>query len=90
MCMQPEGPFCQSCSMPLSQSDLKGTEADGSKSEKYCAYCYQHEAFVDPDMTLTPMIDVSAQGWVDQDPNLTVKQAKARLAQILPHLERWR
>ncbi len=32
--MQPVGPFCQSCGMPLSQQEFFGTEANGSKNQK--------------------------------------------------------
>ena len=31
--------FCQSCGMPLTDEVL-GTNADGSKNEEYCMYCY--------------------------------------------------
>ena len=38
--------FCQSCGMPMDQDPEKGgTNADGSKSVKYCSYCYQSGAF---------------------------------------------
>ena len=33
--------FCQSCGMPMGQTDERyGTEADGSKNKDYCMYCY--------------------------------------------------
>lgn len=35
-----EQKFCQSCGMPLTD-DYKGTNADGSRSEDYGAYCYK-------------------------------------------------
>lgn len=39
-------PMCQSCGMPLSKDpNGGGTNADGSKTEKYCSYCYQNAAF---------------------------------------------
>jgi hypothetical protein len=41
-------------------------------------------------MTLGEMIEVSAKGWSDQDPNITYMQAKAQMEQIIPYLERWR
>jgi len=88
--MQPEEPFCQSCAMPLGKPELFGTEADGAKSEKYCTYCYQNGVFTQPDATLEEMIEISAKGWSDQDPNTSYEQAKAQLFQMLPHLERWR
>ena len=33
--------FCQCCGMPMGDTDeLYGTNADGSKNEEYCKYCY--------------------------------------------------
>jgi len=87
---QPQGPFCQSCGMPISQPDLVGTEADGSKCEKYCVYCYKDGKFIQPDATLEQMIEISAKGWSDQDPTTTYEQAKAQMEKVLPYLERWR
>ena len=39
-----EQKFCQSCGMPLTE-ELLGTNADGSKNEDYCIYCYKDGAF---------------------------------------------
>lgn len=40
--------FCQSCGMPMEQDPGKGgTEADGTRSVKYCSYCYLDGKFVD-------------------------------------------
>ena len=51
--------FCQSCGMPLSKDEQGGgTEADGSKSTKYCSHCYQQGKFTLPDITATQMIDL--------------------------------
>lgn len=48
--------FCQSCGMPMKKDPEKGgTNADGSKSEKYCSYCYENGAFFQPDMTVKEM-----------------------------------
>ncbi|MDO6432848.1 zinc ribbon domain-containing protein [Flavitalea sp. BT771] len=47
--------FCQSCSMPLDSKAVLGTEKDGSASLEYCKFCYQHGAFVHPEMTLAGM-----------------------------------
>lgn len=35
--------FCQSCGMPLDEKHDNnfGTNADGSKNETYCGYCYK-------------------------------------------------
>ena len=87
---QPQGPFCQSCGMPMNQPNLHGTEAKGSKSEKYCAYCYKDGEFIQPEATLEKMIEISAKGWSDQDPTVTYEQAKTQMEEVLPYLERWR
>ena len=88
--MHPEGTFCQSCGMPLGNPEDHGTEINGLKSEKYCTYCYQNGAYTGPETTIEEMIEISAKGWSDQDPNTTLEQARAQMKQMLPHLERWR
>ena len=38
--------MCQSCGMPMKKDPAGGgTNADGTKSEMYCSYCYQKGAF---------------------------------------------
>jgi hypothetical protein len=40
--------FCQSCGMPMEKDvEMGGTNADGSKTMKFCSYCYKSGAFVD-------------------------------------------
>ncbi len=47
---------CQSCGMPLKKDpEGGGTEANGTKSMKYCSRCYQAGAFVNPGMTMVEM-----------------------------------
>lgn len=47
---------CQSCGMPLKKDPAGGgTNADGSKSNMYCGYCYQNGAFTKPDLTVEQM-----------------------------------
>lgn len=47
---------CQSCGMPLKRDELGGgTNADGSKSTKYCSKCYEKGVFKNPNMTVTEM-----------------------------------
>jgi hypothetical protein len=81
--------YCQSCGMPLTKPEDHGTEIKGSKSEKYCHYCFQNGKFT-ADMSLEEMIEISAKGWSDQDPNVSLEHARAQMKQMLPYLERWR
>jgi hypothetical protein len=40
--------FCQSCGMPMDKDPGNGgTEADGTKNQKYCSYCYTSGKFHD-------------------------------------------
>lgn len=83
--------FCQSCGMPLSD-ELLGTNADGSKNEDYCIYCYKGGEFTQ-NFNMSQMIEFCARytdqmneqaGW-----NMTPDQAKAQMRQFFPTLKRW-
>ena len=79
--------FCQSCSMPLDNSELLGTEKDGSKSHEYCKYCYQDGAFVTPEMSLKEMTSVVVTQMEKRniDPKIIDMAVSS-----LPNLKRWR
>ena len=76
--------------MPIAERELRGTEEDGTKSKKYCHYCYEDGAFKQPNVTLDEMIEISAKGWSNKDPTISYEQAKSFMKKHLPHLERWR
>ena len=78
--------FCQSCSMPLDNPAVLGTEEDGSKSHEYCKYCYQHGEFTHPGITLDEMKARMTQ-MLDKEklPEDILEAAISRL----PHLRRW-
>ena len=47
------GDKCQSCGMPMDKDPHGGgTEADGSKSARFCSICYEGGAFRHPDVTV--------------------------------------
>lgn len=47
---------CQSCGMPMKQDPQGGRlNADGTKNQMYCSYCYVDGQFHQPDMTVTEM-----------------------------------
>ena len=50
-----EQKFCQSCGMPMTNETL-GTNADGSRNDDYCIYCYKDGKFTQ-DMTMEQMIE---------------------------------
>ena len=87
--MEPK--FCQSCGMPLTDQIL-GTNADGSKNEDYCIYCYKDGAFTG-DFTMEEMVQFCAQ-FVDEfnkntNQNLSKEEYKDVLRKFYPNLKRW-
>lgn len=88
----PQGPFCQSCSMPMTSEEHFGTEADGSQSKDYCTYCYQQGKFTQPEITMEGMVDYLAANWGKwtNRPDLTSDDAKPEIKGILSNLKRWK
>ena len=84
--------FCQSCGMPLTE-DVLGTNADGSKNEDYCMYCYMDGKFLQ-DCTMDEMIEHCAQfvGAVNEGlpQPITKEEYIGQMKMYFPHLKRWR
>ena len=74
-------------------NEALGTNADGSRNDDYCIYCYKDGKFTQ-DMTMEQMIDHCAQ-FTDEinrqsGQNLTQEQAKEMMRRFFPHLKRWK
>ena len=87
-----EQKFCQSCGMPLTDEVL-GTNADGTKNEDYCMYCYKDGKFLQ-DCTMDEMIEHCAQ-FVDEvnkglPQPITKEEYIGQMKMYFPHLKRWR
>jgi len=82
--------YCQSCGMPMSEDDLFGKNADGSKNEEYCCYCYTDGAFYNPNETLEGMIEVCAPHVVEAGFCPDMDSARKMLGEFLPQLKRWK
>ena len=82
----PEGPFCQSCAMPMQNDEHFGTNADGSKSDEYCTYCYQGGEFTEPNVTMQGMIERVQR--IMRDMN-SPQDVIDKTAQFIPMLKRW-
>ena len=97
-----EQKFCQSCGMPLTE-DVLGTNADGSKNEDYCMYCYKDGQFLQ-DCTMEEMIEHCAQFFAEQsgkaervnavneglEKPITKEEYIGQMKMYFPHLKRWR
>lgn len=83
-----EQKICQSCGMPLISDSDFGTNADGSKNEEYCHYCFSNGSF-SKDETLEEMVEscipfsLKAGEYPDQD------TAREGLLRQLKVLKRW-
>lgn len=78
---------CQSCGMPLAKDEGRGgTEADGSKSSRFCSHCYQNGKFTEPNITMTEM-QAKAKGKIQSMgfPGFLA----TFFTKNVPHLERW-
>ncbi len=90
--MEQEMKFCQSCGMPLNDQML-GTNADGSKNEDYCMYCYKDGKFLQ-NCTLDEMIEHCSQFVDEVNKNIpkpmTKEEYKQMMRQYFPMLKRWK
>ncbi len=84
--------FCQSCGMPLTD-DVLGTNADGTRNEDYCMYCYRDGKFLQV-CTMDEMIEHCAQfvGAVNEGlaQPITKEEYIGQMKMYFPHLKRWR
>ncbi|MFV5695851.1 zinc ribbon domain-containing protein [Flavobacterium sp. LB3P122] len=79
--------FCQSCGMPLTTEESKGTENNGLKNNDYCKYCYEDSQFKNPEMNLEEMGKVvKAHMEKKKLPNYMIQKA----LNVLPVLKRWK
>jgi hypothetical protein len=81
------GTYCQSCSMPIDNAEMQGTEKDGTKSNVYCKYCYQQGAFVSPNMTLDEMKTIVKE---QMEKRHIDSHVIGMAISSLPHLKRWK
>ena len=84
--------FCQSCGMPLT-NDVLGTDADGTKNDDYCMYCYKDGKFLQ-DYTMDEMIEHCAQfvNAVNEglEKPITKEEYIGMMKSYFPQLKRWR
>ena len=82
--------YCQSCGMPLSEESHFGKNADGSKNEDYCCYCYENGAFNNPDMTMEEMIELCVPHVVEAKVCPDAESARKMMQEFFPTLKRWK
>ena len=76
--------------MPLESrkaGDCRGSEGDGSKSDKWCSLCYAGGKFIDPNCTLEEMIKIVDTALKRDKASFFLRTMAKRQ---IPSLERWR
>lgn len=79
--------ICQSCSMPMDDEKVFGTNADGTKNSDYCIYCYKNGEFVDK---------VSMQEYIEMcvpfaaQAGMTIPEMRHHCETVFPTLKRWK
>lgn len=85
---QPQGPFCQSCGMPLGTPEDFGTDAHGFRINDYCRFCFQDGAFTEPEITMEEMID-KCVGIMAEKGIMPEGEARSLMVGVIPKLKRW-
>jgi len=80
--------MCQSCGMPLDKDPQGGgTNADGTKSEIYCSYCYQNGVLAGEGMTVEEYQEFCRQKMIENGSNKLIAWLFTR---GYKRLERWK
>ena len=81
--------LCQSCAMPFDEGHKVyiAKEIDGSDSA-YCTYCYENGAFVDPNATISDMVEMALPHLVRKIGNEAA--ARKQLTETISGLLRWK
>ena len=81
--------FCQSCSMPMKKDpEGGGTNKDGSKSDKYCSYCLEAGAFLNPEIDTSQKMQKFCITKMKEGGMGGI--AAWLLTRNIPNLERWK
>jgi hypothetical protein len=81
--------WCQSCAMPMESADMFGTNADGSKNEDYCQYCFVNGTFTS-EQTMEEMVEICVPFISKGQPYSDEETARKAMLELLPQLKRWK
>ena len=82
--------FCQCCGMPMGETKEQfGTNADGSKNEDYCKYCFEKGAFTFQG-TMEEMIEICVPHMAEANPDMSEDDAREAMRKWFPTLKRWK
>lgn len=81
--------ICQSCGMRMTREEDYGKNSDGTASREYCRYCFPDGSF-SRDETLEEMVESCIPFLLEGGECKTEDEARAKLMNELPKLNRWR
>ena len=79
--------MCQSCSMPLTKEDDKGTNKDGTLSDDYCVNCFVKGEFIGyqtVDEAIADSVNYAEHAGMTKEEMLAYAKAN------YPNLKRWK
>lgn len=79
---------CQSCGMPLADGFF-GTFKGGAETQEFCKFCYQEGEFLQPELTVEDMIQMSIDN-MTQDLSMPEEKAQKLAQTFIPNLKRWK
>ncbi|MFA5953046.1 MAG: zinc ribbon domain-containing protein [Candidatus Pacearchaeota archaeon] len=78
---------CQSCGMPLTKEENKGTNKDKTLNDEFCKFCFQDGKFTNENLTMHEVIEksikMSMKLWMPED------KAREIAMNTIPNLKRW-
>ena len=74
--------------MPMDSSKIYGTNADGSKNDEYCIYCFKDGEFTS-DMSMDEMMNFCIEKMVEIHPEIDKDEATSMVNEVFPKLKRW-
>ena len=81
--------FCQSCAMPLTKSEDFGTNADQSRNEEYCRYCYENGKFTS-ELSMEEFLESCIPFSLQAGVYLDAETARKEMRKYYPTLKRWK
>lgn len=81
--------ICQSCAMPMTENAHFGKNADGSKNEEYCCYCYSEGKFSSEE-NMEEMIASCIPHCLGGNPYSSEEEARSAMLAFFPQLKRWK
>jgi radical SAM superfamily enzyme len=74
--------------MPLDDGFF-GTEKNGTETREYCKFCYQDGEYLQPELTVEMMIQMSIDN-MTSDLKMDQEKAHELAIQYIPYLKRWK